>query len=119
MIKIFELIDQLDLPDGLVSLVHGGKHSVDALLEHTLVKAVSFVGSTPVAKYIYSKGTQNGRSSSPRGAKNPVVLMPDCDVEMTSKIVADSVYGCAGQRCLAASVIITVDDNKRKLKDSL
>ena len=120
MIKIFELIDQLDLPDGLVSLVHGGKHSVDALLEHPFVKAVSFVGSTPVAKYIYSKGTQNGkRVQAQGGAKNPVVLMPDCDVEMTSKIVADSVYGCAGQRCLAASVIITVDDIERKLKDSL
>ena len=120
MMKIFELIDQLDIPKGLVSLVHGGKETVDAILEHPDIKAVSFVGSTPVAKYIYSKGTANGkRVQAQGGAKNPVVILPDADIEMSSKIIADSVYGCAGQRCLAASTIIVVDDQKRQIKEAI
>jgi malonate-semialdehyde dehydrogenase (acetylating)/methylmalonate-semialdehyde dehydrogenase len=119
MMKIFELIDQLDLPKGLVSLVHGGKHTVDAILDHPFVKSISFVGSTPVAKYIYSRGTANGkRVQAQGGAKNPVVVLPDADVEMTSQIITDSVFGCAGQRCLAASVIITIDDSD-KIRESL
>ncbi|MBW8244128.1 CoA-acylating methylmalonate-semialdehyde dehydrogenase [Muricauda oceani] len=120
MMKVFELIDTLDLPKGLVSLVHGGKESVDALLEHPLVKGISFVGSTPVARYIYSKGTANGkRVQAQGGAKNPVVVMPDADKEMSARIIADSVYGCAGQRCLAASTIINVGDEKGEFKESL
>lgn len=120
MMKIFEFIDQLDMPKGLVSLVHGGKESVDALLEHPTIKAISFVGSTPVARYIYSKGTANGkRVQAQGGAKNPVVILPDADIEMSAKIIADSVYGCAGQRCLAASTIITVGDQKGEIKDAL
>ncbi|NNG11087.1 MAG: CoA-acylating methylmalonate-semialdehyde dehydrogenase [Arenibacter sp.] len=120
MMKIFEFLDQLDMPKGLVSLVHGGKDTVDAILEHPEIKAISFVGSTPVAKYIYSKGTANGkRVQAQGGAKNPVVVLPDADIEMSTKIIADSVYGCAGQRCLAASTIITVDDHKRQVKDAL
>jgi malonate-semialdehyde dehydrogenase (acetylating)/methylmalonate-semialdehyde dehydrogenase len=120
MMKIFEFIDQLDIPKGLVSLVHGGKESVDAILEHPTIKAISFVGSTPVARYIYAKGTANGkRVQAQGGAKNPVVILPDSDIEMSTKIIADSVYGCAGQRCLAASTIITVDDEKRQVKDAL
>jgi malonate-semialdehyde dehydrogenase (acetylating)/methylmalonate-semialdehyde dehydrogenase len=120
MMKIFEFIDQLDIPKGLVSLVHGGKESVDAILEHPTIRAISFVGSTPVARYIYSKGTANGkRVQAQGGAKNPVVVLPDADIEMSAKIIADSVYGCAGQRCLAASTIITVDDEKRQVKDAL
>ncbi|WP_299530161.1 CoA-acylating methylmalonate-semialdehyde dehydrogenase [Ulvibacterium sp.] len=120
MMKIFEFIHQLDIPKGLVNLVHGGKDSVDALLEHPQIKAISFVGSTPVARYIYSKGTANGkRVQAQGGAKNPVVILPDSDIEMSTKIIADSVYGCAGQRCLAASTIITVDDAQREVKDAL
>ena len=120
MMKIFELIDQLDIPKGLLSLVHGGKDSVDAILEHPEIKAVSFVGSTPVARYIYSKGTANGkRVQAQGGAKNPVLVLPDADIEMSSKIIADSVYGCAGQRCLAASTIITVGDPKGVIKDAI
>lgn len=120
MMKIFEFIDQLDIPKGLVSMVHGGKDSVDAILEHPEIKAISFVGSTPVARYIYSKGTANGkRVQAQGGAKNPVVILPDSDIEMSTNIIADSVYGCAGQRCLAASTIITVDDQKRQIKDAL
>lgn len=120
MMKIFEFLDQLDVPKGLISLVHGGKDSVDALLEHPQIKAISFVGSTPVARYIYSKGTANGkRVQAQGGAKNPVIVLPDADIEMSSTIIADSVYGCAGQRCLAASTIITVNDEKREIKEAL
>ena len=119
MMKIFELIDQLDIPDGLINLVHGGKESVDAILDHPDIKSVSFVGSTPVAKYIYARATANGkRVQAQGGAKNPVVILPDADIDMTSQIITDSVYGCAGQRCLAASVVIAVDDNS-KIRDSL
>lgn len=120
MMKVFELIDQLDLPKGLVNLVHGGKESVDALLDHQEVKAISFVGSTPIARYIYQRGAANGkRVQAQGGAKNPVIVMPDADVEMTANIIADSVYGCAGQRCLAASNIITVGDTKGIMKEAL
>ena len=103
MVKLFELIDQLDLPKGLISMVHGGKESVDAILEHPAIKAISFVGSTPVARYIYSKGTANGkRVQAQGGAKNPVVVLPDADIEMSARIIADSVYGCAGQRLFSS-----------------
>jgi len=120
MMKVFELINQLDLPRGLVNLVHGGKHSVDALLDHQEVKAISFVGSTTVAKYIYQRAAANGkRVQAQGGAKNPVVIMPDADIEMTANIVADSVYGCAGQRCLAASNIVTVGDSSGLVKEAL
>ena len=119
MMKIFELIDQLDIPDGLVSLVHGGKESVDAILDHPDIKAISFVGSTNVARYIYSRGTANGkRVQANGGAKNPIVILPDADIEMSTQIINDSVYGCAGQRCLAASVVVTVDD-QGDIKESL
>ena len=120
MIKVFELIDQLDLPAGLINLVHGGKESVDALLDHREVKAISFVGSTAVARYIYERGAANGkRVQAQGGAKNPVVIMPDADIEMSSRIIADSVYGCAGQRCLAASNVIAVGDQQGMIRDAL
>jgi malonate-semialdehyde dehydrogenase (acetylating)/methylmalonate-semialdehyde dehydrogenase len=119
MMKIFELIDQLDIPEGLINLVHGGKESVDAILDHPQIKSVSFVGSTPVAKYIYARAATSGkRVQAQGGAKNPVVILPDADIDMTSQIITDSVYGCAGQRCLAASVVIAVDDNS-KVRDAL
>lgn len=120
MMKVFELIDQLDIPKGLINQVHGGKQSVDALLDHPDIKAISFVGSTNVARYIYQRGAANGkRIQAQGGAKNPVIVMPDADIEMTAKIIADSVYGCAGQRCLAASNIVTVGDKKGIIKESL
>ena len=120
MMKVFELIDQLDLPKGLIALVHGGKESVDTLLDSPAVKAISFVGSTPIARYIYQRGAANGkRVQAQGGAKNPVVVMPDADIEMTANIIADSVYGCAGQRCLAASNIITVGDSSGIVKEAL
>lgn len=107
---VFNLIDQLGLPPGVVSLVNGAKEAVDGLLEHPMVRAISFVGSSPVAKYVYGKAAANGkRAQCQGGAKNPIIVLPDADMEMTTKIVADSAFGCAGQRCLAASIAITVD----------
>lgn len=120
MMRVFEFLAGLDIPKGLISLVHGGKESVNAILEHPSVDAISFVGSTPVAKYIYSKGAANGkRVQAQGGAKNPVLILPDADIEMSTKIIADSVYGCAGQRCLAASTIVTVGDEKGVIKEAL
>lgn len=106
---IFKLIEQIGLPKGVVNLVNGKKEVVDAVLDHPGIRAVSFVGSTPVARYVYSKAAENGkRVQAQGGAKNPVVILPDADMEMTVKIVADSAFGCAGQRCLAVSWAITV-----------
>ncbi len=120
MMKVYELLDQIGLPEGVVSLVHGGKETVDALLDHPQIKAISFVGSTNIAKYVYARGAANGkRVQAQGGAKNPVVILPDADLEVTSKVIADSVYGCAGQRCLAASTIISVGDQKGEIRDAL
>ena len=85
------------------------KTTVDAILEHPFIQAISFVGSTNVAKYIYQTGVVHGkRVQAQGGAKNPVVVMPDADEETTVRIITDSAFGCAGQRCLAASIVITV-----------
>ena len=103
-----------------MNLVNGGKPAVDALLDHPLVRAVSFVGSTPVAKYVYSRGSASGkRVQCQGGAKNHVVVLPDADQETTTKIIADSAFGCAGQRCLAVSVTITVGESKNWFRDSI
>lgn len=108
--RLFELIARLDLPPGVVQLVNGGKEAVDAILDHPVIRAISFVGSTPVARYIYSRATANGkRAQCQGGAKNPIVIMPDADMATATRIIADSAFGCAGQRCLAGSVAITVD----------
>ena len=118
--KMFALIEQAGFPKGVLQLVNGGKETVDALLDHPLVKAISFVGSTPVAKYIYSRASANGkRAQCQGGAKNPVVIMPDADMEMTTKIMADSAFGCAGQRCLAASVAVTVGEARNVFTESI
>jgi len=109
MSRIFELFEELKLPPGVLNLVHGGKESVDAILRHPDIPAISFVGSTNVAKYIYQTGVANGkRIQAQGGAKNPVVVMPDADRETTVKIITDSAFGCAGQRCLAASLVMMV-----------
>jgi malonate-semialdehyde dehydrogenase (acetylating)/methylmalonate-semialdehyde dehydrogenase len=115
-----ELIEQSGLPAGVVNLVNGGKEAVDAILDHLAVRAVSFVGSTEVARYIYRRGAENGkRVQCQGGAKNPVVIMPDADPELTTAIVADSAFGCAGQRCLATSLVITVGEAKRPFTEAL
>src|SRR5688572_13620313 len=111
MARVLELVEQAGIPAGVVNLVHGGKEAVDALLDHPDVRAISFVGSTPVARYIYGRAAANGkRVQCQGGAKNPIVVLPDADMEMTTRIVADSAFGCAGQRCLASSVVITVNE---------
>src|SRR5437763_2988345 len=111
MNRVFDLIEGLDLPPGVVSLVNGSKGVVDALLDHPLVRAISFVGSSPVARYVYSRAAANGkRAQCQGGAKNPVVVLPDADMDMATRIIADSSFGCAGQRCLATSVTITVGE---------
>lgn len=112
MTKVMELVDKLDLPAGVINLIYGGKTVVDGILEHPGIKAVSFVGSSAIARYVYAKGAANGkRMQAQGGAKNPVIILPDADIDITTQIVVDSVYGCAGQRCLAASTIITVGEH--------
>src|SRR5437899_71813 len=119
MRRAFELMEELKLPAGVLNLVNGGKAAVDALLEHPAVRAISFVGSTPVAKYIYATGATHGkRAQCQGGAKNFVVIMPDADLEAATSIVADSAFGCAGQRCLAVSVAVTVAESRTTFRDS-
>ena len=109
--KVFRLLDQLGLPPGVVNLVNGGADTVNALLDHPAIAAVTFVGSTPVARHVYSRASARGkRVQAQGGAKNPLIILPDADVALTTSIVSDSAFGNAGQRCLAASLAITVAD---------
>jgi malonate-semialdehyde dehydrogenase (acetylating)/methylmalonate-semialdehyde dehydrogenase len=118
--RLVELLHETGLPKGVVNLVVGGKSAVDALLHHPDIRAISFVGSTPVAKYIYAEGSAHGkRVQCQGGAKNYVVVMPDADLEMSAKIVSDSAFGCAGQRCLAVSAAITVGDAAKPFADAI
>lgn len=111
MQQVFQLIEQLGLPAGVVNLVNGGRETVDALLDHPAVRAISLVGSTPVARHVYARAAANGkRAQCQGGAKNPIIVLPDADMEMATRITADSAFGCAGQRCLAASLAITVGE---------
>jgi malonate-semialdehyde dehydrogenase (acetylating)/methylmalonate-semialdehyde dehydrogenase len=120
MRRAFELLEQTGLPKGVVNLVHGGKSAVDTLLDHPAVKAISFVGSTPVARYIYARAGEKGkRAQCQGGAKNHVVVLPDADMEMTTQIISESAFGCAGQRCLAVSVAVTVGEAQRTFRDSI
>jgi malonate-semialdehyde dehydrogenase (acetylating)/methylmalonate-semialdehyde dehydrogenase len=109
MARVLELIEAAGFPPGVINLVHGGKETVDAIVDDPDVRAISLVGSTPVARAIYARAAANGkRVQCQGGAKNPIVILPDADMAMTTKIVADSAFGCAGQRCLASSVVIAV-----------
>jgi malonate-semialdehyde dehydrogenase (acetylating)/methylmalonate-semialdehyde dehydrogenase len=120
MHRAFELLEQTGLPKGVVNLVNGGKPAVDALLDHPKVRAISFVGSTPVAKYIYARAGANGkRAQCQGGAKNHVIVLPDADMKMATQIISDSAFGCAGQRCLAVSVAVTVGDAQKTFRDSI
>jgi malonate-semialdehyde dehydrogenase (acetylating)/methylmalonate-semialdehyde dehydrogenase len=104
-----ELIQQAGLPKGVLNIVHGGRECVDALLTHPKVKAVSFVGSTPVARHIYETGTRNGkRVQANGGAKNYIVVMPDADMPRSVEALATAAFGCAGERCMAGSTAIAV-----------
>jgi malonate-semialdehyde dehydrogenase (acetylating) / methylmalonate-semialdehyde dehydrogenase len=120
MQKIFGLLHQTGLPRGVVNLVNGGKESVDALLDHPQVRAVSFVGSTQVARYVYARAAASGkRAQCQGGAKNPILVLPDAEREMTTRIIADSAFGCAGQRCLAASLVVTVAEARSWVTEAL
>ena len=109
MQKVFQLLEQTGLPKGIVNLVNGGRETVDAILEHPDIRAVSFVGATATAKAIYAKAAANGkRVQCQGGAKNPLIVLPDADAQFTVNATAESAFGCAGQRCLAASLVLTV-----------
>ncbi len=113
---IAELLKEAGLPDGVFNIVHGGKDAVDAILEHPLVKAVSFVGSTTIAKYIYEVGCKNGkRVQSAGGAKNHIIIMPDADMDQTVQALQSSAFGCAGERCMAGSLAVPVGEAAEEL----
>ena len=108
-VRLGELLTEAGLPDGVFNIVHGDRECVDALLDHPQVAAISFVGSTAIAKYIYERGTRHGkRVQSAGGAKNHLIIMPDADLDQTVKALAASAFGCAGQRCMAGSVAVAV-----------
>jgi malonate-semialdehyde dehydrogenase (acetylating)/methylmalonate-semialdehyde dehydrogenase len=118
--RIFELIDTLGLRPGVVQLVNGGKETVDAILDHPAIRAISFVGSRATARYIYRRAAVNGkRAQCQGGAKNPVVIMPDADMDTATRIVADAGFGCAGQRCLALAQVITVASARRPFTERI
>jgi len=120
MHRAFELIEQTGLPKGVVSLVNGGKTVVNALLDHPQVRAISFVGSTPVARHVYARAGANGkRAQCQGGAKNHVIVLPDADMNMATQIITDSSFGCAGQRCLAVSVALTVGEAQKTFRDAI
>jgi malonate-semialdehyde dehydrogenase (acetylating)/methylmalonate-semialdehyde dehydrogenase len=120
MTRAFELLEQTGLPKGVVNLVNGGKAAVNALLSHPKVRAISFVGSTPVAKYVYAQAGANGkRAQCQGGAKNHVVILPDADMQMATQIISDSAFGCAGQRCLAVSVVVAIGEAQKTFRDSI
>ena len=111
MQKVFQLLEQAGFPKGVVNLVNGGRETVDAILTHPEIRAISFVGATATAKAIYAKAAANGkRVQCQGGAKNPLIILPDADPQFTVNATAESAFGCAGQRCLAASLAFTVGD---------
>jgi malonate-semialdehyde dehydrogenase (acetylating)/methylmalonate-semialdehyde dehydrogenase len=117
---IFRLIEQVGLPKGVLNLVNGAKEAVDGILDHPAVRAISFVGSTAVARYIYSRGAANGkRVQAQGGAKNPVIILPDAEMDMAVRIIADSAFGCAGQRCLAVSLAFTVGEARHEFTEAI
>lgn len=117
---VVELIDQLELPNGVINMVNGGEVTVNAILDHPLIKAVSFVGSTGVARHVYARAAANGkRVQAQGGAKNPIIVLPDAELDVSTRIIADSAFGCAGQRCLAASLAITVGDAQQTFTEAI
>src|ERR1700693_1632277 len=120
MRRAFELMEHIGLPKGVLNMVNGGKAVVNALIDHPKVRAISFVGSTPVARYGYARAGERGkRAQCQGGAKNHVIVLPDADMKMTTQIVGDSAFGCAGQRCLAVSVAVTIGEAQKTFRDSI
>lgn len=110
-ILIHEMLAEAGAPDGVLNVVHGGKEAVDAILDHPGIAAVSFVGSTPVAEYIYTRGTASGkRVQALGGAKNHMVIMPDADIDKAADALLGAGYGSAGERCMAVSVAVPVGE---------
>ena len=118
--RMFQLLEECDLPPGVVNLVNGGREVVDAICDHPGIKAVSFVGSTPVARLVYQRACHAGkRVQALGGAKNFVVVMPDADLERGIPAITESFYGCAGERCLAGSVLLPVGAAHAPARDRL
>jgi len=116
--KLFELLDEVDLPEGVINMVNGAKGVVDTLLESPDVRGVSFVGSTRVGRYVYQKAAENGkRAQCQTGAKNFLVVMPDADLDRTVAALLTSFFGCAGERCLSGAVLLAVGDVYEPLRD--
>ncbi len=114
MRRVFELLEQLHFPPGVVNLINGGRAVADALIDHPQVRAISFVGSTAVARHVYQRAASRGkRVQCQGGAKNHVVVLPDAEMSTTTRIVSDSAFGCAGQRCLAVSAAVTVGEARQ------
>lgn len=119
-IRLVELLVEAGLPPGVINLVHGSKEAVDTLLTHPQVQTVSFVGSTPVAKYIYQTATQHGkRVQAAGGAKNFMVVLPDADLDSTIEAILGSAYGCAGERCMAGSVLVCAEEAEKRFLSPL
>jgi malonate-semialdehyde dehydrogenase (acetylating)/methylmalonate-semialdehyde dehydrogenase len=115
-----ELFAEAGLPDGVFNVVHGDKEAVDALLTHPLVAAVSFVGSTPIARYIYETGTRHGkRVQALGGAKNHMIVLPDADMDLAADAAVSAGYGSAGERCMAISAVVAVGDAADPLIDGV
>jgi len=110
-LRMGELLKEAGLPDGVFNVVHGDKEAVDALLVHPLIRAVSFVGSTPIARYIYETGTRHGkRVQALGGAKNHAVVLPDADLDYATEAIIGAGYGSAGERCMAISAVVAVGE---------
>src|SRR5512132_2100657 len=110
-LRMAELLKDAGLPDGVFNVVHGDKESVDAILAHPGINAVSFVGSTPIAKYIYETGAKHGkRVQALGGAKNHAIVLPDADLDFTTEAIIGAAYGSAGERCMAVSAVVAVGD---------
>ena len=119
-LRMAELLKEAGLPDGIFNVVHGDKEAVDAILSHPGIKAVSFVGSTPIAKYIYETGTAHGkRVQALGGAKNHAVVLPDADLGFAAEALIGAAYGSAGERCMAISVVVAVGEAADPLRDKL
>ena len=119
-VKLFELIDEIGFPDGVINLVHGDIDSANTLLDSPITKGVSFVGSTAVGKQVYARAAANGkRAQVQAGAKNFLLVMPDADLERTASALMTSCYGCAGERCLAGAVILAMEDIHESLVNLL
>jgi len=117
---VAELLTEAGVPDGVFNVVHGDKVAVDALLEHPDVEAISFVGSTPIARYVYETATQTGkRCQALGGAKNHMIVLPDADIDMAADAAVSAAYGSAGERCMAVSAVVTVGDVADRLIEAI